>query len=102
MELEATSDGSFTSGKDGVNAIVATGDGKVEFVAFENRTLAFVNSALGYGAYYPLYPVKRDSKIKAVLMDLDGTSVKSEEFWIWIIEKTTEKGQRRHPRRALA
>ncbi|MDY3031055.1 MAG: HAD family phosphatase [Clostridia bacterium] len=89
MELEATSDGRFTSGKDGVNAIVATGDGKVEFVAFENRTLAFVNSALGYGAYYPLYPVKRDSKIKAVLMDLDGTSVKSEEFWIWIIEKTT-------------
>ena len=22
-------------------------------------------------------------------MDLDGTSVRSEEFWIWIIEKTT-------------
>ena len=27
--------------------------------------------------------------MKAVLMDLDGTSVKSEEFWIWIIEMTT-------------
>ena len=27
--------------------------------------------------------------IRAVLMDLDGTSVKSESFWIWIIEQTT-------------
>ena len=88
-ELSATTDGRFVSGEGGVEAVATTGDGKVEFVAFGNHTLAFVNSALGYGAYYPLYPVKRDRKIKAVLMDLDGTSVKSEEFWIWIIEKTT-------------
>ena len=33
--------------------------------------------------------MNRNGKIKAVLMDLDGTSVRSEEFWIWIIEKTT-------------
>ncbi len=87
--LSATTDGRFTVGEGGVENIVCTGDGKVEFVAFEKQTLAFVNSVLGYGAYYPLYPVKRDRKIKAVLMDLDGTSVRSEEFWIWIIEKTT-------------
>ena len=87
--LPSTTDGRFTSGEDGVKHIVCTGDGKVEFVAFENQTLAYVNSALGYGAYYPLHPVNRNGKIKAVLMDLDGTSVRSEEFWIWIIEKTT-------------
>ena len=80
--LPSTTDGRFTSGEDGVKHIVCTGDGKVEFVAFENQTLA-------YGAYYPLHPVNRNGKIKAVLMDLDGTSVRSEEFWIWIIEKTT-------------
>ena len=85
--LPSTTDGRFTSGEDGVKHIVCTGDGKVEFVAFENQTLAYVNSALGYGAYYPLHPVNRNGKIKAVLMDLDGTSVRSEEFWI--IEKTT-------------
>ena len=72
-----------------VKHILCTGDGKVEFVAFENQTLAYVNSVLGYGAYYPLHSVNRKGKIKAVLMDLDGTSVRSEEFWIWIIEKTT-------------
>ena len=88
--LPSTTDGRFTSGEDGVKHIVCTGDGKVEFVAFENQTLAYVNSALGYGAYYPLHPVNRNGKIKAVLMDLDGTSVRSEDFWIWIIEKTTE------------
>jgi len=87
--LESTSDGRFIAGIDGVKNIVSTGDGKVEFVAFENHTMAFVNSALGYGAYYPVYPLDKKAKVKAVLMDLDGTSVRSEEFWIWIIEKTT-------------
>ena len=87
--LSATTDGRFISGKEGVKHILCTGDGRVEFVAFENQTLAYVNSVLGYGAYYPLHSVNRKGKIKAVLMDLDGTSVRSEEFWIWIIEKTT-------------
>ena len=44
--LPSTTDGRFTSGEDGVKHIVCTGDGKVEFVAFENQTLAYVNSAL--------------------------------------------------------
>ena len=87
--LLSTTDGRFTAGEGGVKNIVCTGDDKVELVAFENQTLAYVNSALGFGAYYPVYPVKRNNKIKAVLMDLDGTSVRSEEFWIWIIERTT-------------
>ena len=87
--LESTSNGEFWVGKNGVNAIAATGDGKVEFICFDDRSLAFVNSGMGYPAYYPVHPVEMKKPIKAVLMDLDGTSVRSEEFWIWIIEKTT-------------
>ena len=68
---------------------MATGDRRVEFIAFAERTLAYVHSALGYPAYYPLHPVAMQRPIQAVLMDLDGTSVRSEEFWIWIIEQTT-------------
>ena len=45
--LSATTDGRFISGKEGVKHILCTGDGKVEFVAFENQTLAYVNSVLG-------------------------------------------------------
>jgi beta-phosphoglucomutase-like phosphatase (HAD superfamily) len=33
--------------------------------------------------------VQIEKPLKAVLMDLDGTTVHSEHFWIWIIEKTT-------------
>jgi beta-phosphoglucomutase-like phosphatase (HAD superfamily) len=87
--LTTCGDGFFTAGFDGVESVTATGDGKVEFIAFRDRTIAYVNSALGYPAYYPVYPVSVKRPVRAVLMDLDGTSVRSEDFWIWIIEMTT-------------
>ncbi len=87
--IEQCSDGSFSAGEDGVVSITSTGDKKVEFIAFKNRTIAYVKSSMGYPAYYPVLPVEVQRPVKAVLMDLDGTSVRSEEFWIWIIERTT-------------
>lgn len=89
VSLGESSDGVFSAGRDGVVSIWATGDGKVEFIAFQRHTLAFVQSAMGYPAYYPVHPVRLDRPVRAVLMDLDGTSVRSEEFWIWIIEQST-------------
>jgi beta-phosphoglucomutase-like phosphatase (HAD superfamily) len=89
LPLEQCSDGVFTVGKDGVVTITATGDRKVELIAFPDHTLAFVNSQLGYPAYYPVHPVQMEQPVIAVLMDLDGTSVRSEEFWMWIIQLTT-------------
>ena len=88
VTLDECSDGGFRVGQDGVRAVVATGDRKVEFVAFRARTLGYVKSAMGYPAYYPVHPVEIEKPVKAVLMDLDGTSVRSEEFWVWIIERT--------------
>jgi beta-phosphoglucomutase-like phosphatase (HAD superfamily) len=85
----ASSDGRFRAGENGVVSIAATGDGKVEFIAFVTHALAHVKSALGYPAYYPVLPVTLERPVRAVLMDLDGTSVHSERFWIWIIERTT-------------
>jgi beta-phosphoglucomutase-like phosphatase (HAD superfamily) len=89
VELENTSDGRFAAGRNGVQAIAKTGDGKVEFVGFEGQTLALVTSSMGYPAYYPVHPVEQEEPIQAVLMDLDGTTVHSEEFWIWIIQIST-------------
>ena len=91
IALDACSDGFYKVGQNGVTAIAATGDKKVEFIAFENdnKTLAYAKSSMGYPAYYPILPVQYKKPAKAVLMDLDGTSVRSEEFWIWIIEQTT-------------
>lgn len=88
VEIQKTSDLSFSKGKDGVRNILMTPDKKVELIGFENKTLAYVPSAMQYDAYYPIHPVTLEKPVKAVLMDLDGTSVKSEEFWIWIIERS--------------
>lgn len=89
ITLQQSSDGIFQAGKNGVESIIATGDRKVEFITFTDHTIAYVKSAMNYPAYYPVHPVKLEWPIKAVLMDLDGTSVRSEEFWIWIIQMTT-------------
>jgi len=84
--LNQTEDGRFFAGKGGVLDIAETGDGKVEFISFGSHSLACVKSAVSFPTYYPVYPVQLDSPLKAVLMDLDGTTVRSEEFWIWIIQ----------------
>ena len=89
ITIQQSSDGKFHAGKNGVISITTIGDRKVEFIAFEGHTLAYVKSSMGYSAYYPVHPVSLQKPVKAVLMDLDGTSVRSEEFWIWIIQKTT-------------
>ena len=86
--LDKCSDDTLRVGQNGVLSILATGDRKVEFIVFENYTVAFVRSAMGYPAYYPLSPVCIQKPVRAVLMDLDGTTVRSEEFWIWIIQMT--------------
>jgi hypothetical protein len=86
---EKTCDGMFCNGQNGVVSAKTTDDRKVEFVSFENgKQLALVKSAMGYPAYYPVHDVKIEKPLKAVLMDLDGTTVHSEHFWIWIIEET--------------
>jgi beta-phosphoglucomutase len=87
--LDESSDGVHAVGCDGVQTIIATGDGKVEFIAYEDHTIAFVKSSMGFPAWYPVHPVMVERPIRAVLMDLDGTSVRSEEFWIWIIQLST-------------
>ncbi|HOV75746.1 MAG TPA: HAD family phosphatase [Candidatus Hydrogenedentes bacterium] len=91
VPLETSSDGLFAAGRHGVVSVTATGDRKVEFIAFDRHTLACVRSSMGYPAYYPVHPVELRKPVKAVLMDLDGTSVRSESFWIWIIQLTVAR-----------
>jgi len=86
IPLNASDDGRFQVGRDGVVSITATADRKVEFVAFTSHTLAHVTSALGCAAYYPVCPVEIRKPVTAVVMDLDGTTVRSEDFWIRMIQ----------------
>jgi beta-phosphoglucomutase len=89
IEKREGGDGRYRVGTDGVVKILATADQKVDFIHYADRTDAYVISKMGYPAIYPLLPVKPARPFKAVLMDLDGTSVHSETFWVWIIEQTT-------------
>ena len=63
-------------------------DGKIDILEDEGKRYVEVKSAMGYPALYPLHEVKIEKPVEAVLMDLDGTSVKSEEFWVWIIQSS--------------
>lgn len=81
-------DGLFFAGKEGVENIYSTSCKKLEFIEYASKTTAYVPSAMGYPAMYPLKPVSYNGGCKAVLMDLDGTSVRSEEFWMYIIQRT--------------
>lgn len=89
--LECAANGAFAAGRDGVRQIWGTHDGRVEFLVHDRICLAWINSGLGHPAAYPLLPARVGHPLEAILMDLDGTTVKSEEFWEWIIEQTTAR-----------
>ena len=91
IELDSGGGGLWRKNCDGVNAIYTPLDKKIELAVFDDKTLVYVKSAMGYPAIYPLQPATFEGPPEAVLMDLDGTSVHSEEFWIWIIEQTTAR-----------
>lgn len=81
----------FETGKDGVKRILTPDDRKIDIIEFDDKKLCYVKSELGYPAIYPMRETSFEPKAEAILMDLDGTSVHSEEFWMWVIEKTTAK-----------
>jgi beta-phosphoglucomutase len=87
-EHESCGGGLFIKGRDGVIKILTPDDEKSDFILFEDKTLVYVRSGLGYPAIYTLKDDVYSGPAEAVLMDLDGTSVHSEPFWIWIIEQT--------------
>ena len=81
----------FETGKDGVTRILTPNDKKIDIVEFEDKRLCYVKGGLGYPAIYPMHETHFEKKAEAILMDLDGTSVHSEEFWMWLIERTTAR-----------
>lgn len=90
-DLTSSGDGLFTVGQDGVQRILTPRDRKVDFIVYADKTLTYVKSAMGAPAIYPLPTATYAGPADAVLMDLDGTSVHSEPFWIWVIEQTTAR-----------
>ncbi len=64
--------------------------GNVSF--FEREGIVFANvKNSGVSADYEIREVKYKAPCEAILMDLDGTTLTSEEFWVFIIEETMKK-----------
>lgn len=89
--LEINKSDFYKAGEQGVRKILTPEDKKIDIIEFTDKTLCYVKSSLGYPALYPMYETNFEPKAEAVLMDLDGTSVHSEGFWMWVIEQTTAR-----------
>ena len=89
---EETADHSFAVGYSGIKDILIPPDGKAEFIIYDNdQIFVKLDSSFAPKVLYPFSPVSFKPKAKAVLMDLDGTSADSEEFWVWIIQRTMQE-----------
>lgn len=64
--------------------------GNVEIIEKDDCFFGRVKGC-GVTADYKLAPVKFEKPTEAVLTDLDGTTIQSEEFWVYIIEQTVKK-----------
>jgi len=62
----------------------------INFIEHDNDLFVEINQC-GVDCFYPLKPTKTNKKPKFLLMDLDGTTVKSEEFWMYLIECTVKE-----------
>ena len=62
----------------------------VKFFDWDGKPYCTINQC-GVEATYPFVKPETKFPIKAVLMDLDGTTVTSEEFWMYLIEKTIKQ-----------
>ena len=83
--------GLFRTGENGVREIASAADGKIHFIDYAGETLCGIESCSGQSAIYPLLPAELSAAPRCVIMDLDGTSVESEEFWIECIRKTVSE-----------
>lgn len=61
----------------------------VEFVARDNKVYGKLQNN-GVAVEYEIKPVEFVTPCEAILMDLDGTTLTSEEFWMFIIEQTVK------------
>lgn len=89
--LREDSQGWFRTGENGVRNIRMPRDKKTEFIEKDDQTLCLVKSKCFPPVYYTMPAAHFMPKAAAVLMDLDGTTLDSEPFWVSIIEKTVRR-----------
>lgn len=83
--------GSDRGSEQGSTILLETKDGRVQFIGQGNERFALVKVPADFPVRYPLRETTFAKPAKAVLMDLDGTTVLSEHYWIDAIRVTVSR-----------
>lgn len=87
----STLDGTFSMQDNNIDSIYTTKDEKIEIIKFKNHNeLIGITSSITNTSYYSLLDIEV-KEVKNILMDMDGTSVLSENFWIEMLRLTVAK-----------
>jgi beta-phosphoglucomutase-like phosphatase (HAD superfamily) len=81
--------GLLMAGKNGIDFLGINKSEDAIFIVRGEHTEAVLNSRSRLYPGFPLYPAEVRKPVKGVLLDLDGTCVKSEALWIAVIEDVT-------------
>jgi len=85
-------------GRDGITALARNRGGEFVFISRGDQTEVMLCSKMGVNPpRFALVPATLRAPLQAVLLDLDGTCVKSEPLWIAVIlQVTNEMREREH------
>lgn len=91
LNICKSSDNLFSNENKEIDSIFVTDDRKIEFVRFKNRSLLMgIRSSFRSNSYYNIQDVKLKG-VKNILMDMDGTTMLSEQFWIEMLRLSVDK-----------
>lgn len=91
ININKSSDNLFSKEDKEIDSIFVTNDKKIEFVRFKNSTLLMgIKSSFRSNSYYNIHDLKL-KKVKNILMDMDGTTMLSEKFWVEMLRISVVK-----------
>ncbi len=94
--------GTLREGCGGVGRMAVNRAGEFLFIGHRQQTEVVLNGKSGLFPSFALPATRMERPLKAVLLDLDGTCVKSEHFWIMTILETVNTVRKEAGLRPLA
>lgn len=88
--------GKLCTGENGISFLAINKAHEFIFIGHGGEMEVVINSKAGIYPGFAILPTQIESPLEGVLLDLDGTCVKSEAFWIQTILETTNRMRNRY------